>query len=669
MISLKQLNAALFFNSIKGRLVLVLFSAIAGMILFAFLSIYEFTKTKQTLNLFQVEVNGKFSQLSKEQQKISDEKSMLSAKKQEVSKNKVNISNKKQQISLQKENMIEGALETGQKSHIVHLLMEVVTKGEKTLWKYSSIKLSSGDDAEILQSFKQQKDERNKLISALSFLQSHSEEESEVREVFLDYMKSSIIPLLNEVIITLRESDYGAYIHLKEKISPTYSDFYALGHKLVGIINAQAKDYVHLREQVRVQEKGYIAQEAELKKIEAKLNTQENQYKAAESELYIQRGKLEQEFSPRLLDLEKELHHSIEQIVLIGFLLVMFLLVFGWLITVSVSKPINALCANINAIAQGHADLNKELKLSKVTELKGIASGYNQFIGKLRKMLQAISDNANKASQSALLLKDGAEQSKQSVSEQEQKTNNVALAMNDIVAEFNKIANDVTHAINTSESIRQKTELGMNKVQATLSSVGNVISEVDRNASLVDSLVSGIDEIGSVIANINTIASQTNLLALNAAIEAARAGEHGRGFAVVADEVRSLSFNTQQAIEQIEIVMEKLVSTASEVVSVMKRSKDSVDIGQNNANEVSVALESVLNELNAITQSMSAMSLSTSNQAQNTQSLQSNIVQISGATKQIFEMSIITNEQSSNLVALVTELNDRVREFQTTIDV
>ncbi|WP_198263701.1 methyl-accepting chemotaxis protein [sulfur-oxidizing endosymbiont of Gigantopelta aegis] len=665
MKSLKQFNAVQVFNSVAGRLGLVLFSAIAGMIFFSILSIQEFNNVKHTLNLFQTEISEKISFLSKQKQDISQKKAKLSAEKQLISKKNNKISEQKRKISVKKEDMIERSFQTSQKSGIVYLLLEAIAKGEKSLWEFSAIKFSNGDTSVMMPVFKQQKTERNNLMTAFSFLGAQTDEEGKVRTEFVDYIKTGIKPILKTIIVSLLQDDFASYAANKDNITPTYQQLTSLGHKLIAIINAQTKAFDSLREELRTQENNYVKKEIELQNQENNLNKEETELQQVEKQLNQQQVAVEKESAQRLTELEEALDSSIQQIIILGIILIIMIIVAGWFISVSVTRPVNDLKKSINEIANGNGDLNRELKLSQVTELKDIAAGYNQFISKLRTMLQNIGENADKVSDASIALKEGAEQSNLVVTEQQFETNNAAIAMDDIVAEFSQISQDITLAANLSESIRQKTQHGMAKVQDTLSSMAKVVSEVDNTSGLVDSLASGIDEISAAINNINSIASQTNLLALNAAIEAARAGEHGRGFAVVADEVRSLSFNTQQATEQIEKVMEKLVKTTSQVVAAMKNSKTCVDVGQGNAEQVAVELKAVLSELDEITEITTAISHSTSTQAENTQSLNSNITEINNATSQISQLSKKTNEQSSSLASLVNNLQDLIHVFQS----
>jgi len=109
--------------------------------------------------------------------------------------------------------------------------------------------------------------------------------------------------------------------------------------------------------------------------------------------------------------------------------------------------------------------------------------------------------------------------------------------------------------------------------------------------STVEQLATSVGQINNVSNLIRDVAAQTNLLALNATIEAARAGDAGRGFAVVAQEVKSLAGQTEKATGDITRQIAAIEATTARMVQAMKAIAGTIAQLDENAADISVAVQ------------------------------------------------------------------------------
>ena len=276
---------------------------------------------------------------------------------------------------------------------------------------------------------------------------------------------------------------------------------------------------------------------------------------------------------------------------LLGLLLI-------WLTATGVTRPINSVAAMLKNIASGEGDLTQRLAYAKKDELGELVNWFNRFLDKLQPTIaqikQSITEARGTADQSSAI----ARQTSEGMQVQFREIDQVATASNEMSATAHDVANSASNAANAARGADQSAREGMQIIEKSTRDITTLADEVSKAVGEVEALAVNSEQIGSVLEVIRSIAEQTNLLALNAAIEAARAGESGRGFAVVADEVRNLAKRTQDSVEEIRQVIERIQSGTRGVVATMHSSQSQA---QSNAGQIHQAVQALGKISDAVT--------------------------------------------------------------------
>ena len=262
-------------------------------------------------------------------------------------------------------------------------------------------------------------------------------------------------------------------------------------------------------------------------------------------------------------------------------------LLFAWLLTNSITKPIaNALDA-AEEIAKGN--LTRPITVDGSDEAGRLLRAMATMQDKLRDTLQRISGSATQLASAAEELNSVTDESARGLTQQNNEIEQAATAVNEMTSAVEEVARN---AVSTSEASRNATTSagdGRDLVQETVGAIERMSADVQSTATLIGNLADESRDIGKVLDVIRGLADQTNLLALNAAIEAARAGEAGRGFAVVADEVRALAHRTQQSTSEIERMIGSIQSGTEQAATAVNEMTSAVEEVARNAVSTSEA--------------------------------------------------------------------------------
>lgn len=337
-------------------------------------------------------------------------------------------------------------------------------------------------------------------------------------------------------------------------------------------------------------------------------------------------------------------------------------------------KPLHTLTGVVERVAALDLTPNgeEEVLAQRKDEIGLIAKSIQDLNVELREIVRVIQDQGNKLSESNVQFTQGFSEIVETVS-------NVNVAVEEIATGSTSQAQETTtageHIQNIGSAIESNTsnvsilETSIEHMNGLAAESSKMLEELAKINSWTSETIGVVTEqtdrtnqsavkINEAVVAIQDIASQTNLLSLNASIEAARAGESGRGFAVVAEQIRKLAEDSANSAEQIEGIVQELITNSEDGVAKMRDLSETAGVQAGRFDKTKASFDELKHEI----ESVSSASREIFDQTNSINNLKNGVSGVIEQLAAIAEENAASTQETSASMNTLTENIDRCKD-------
>jgi methyl-accepting chemotaxis protein len=279
-------------------------------------------------------------------------------------------------------------------------------------------------------------------------------------------------------------------------------------------------------------------------------------------------------------------------------------LVFSWLLTIGITRPIRQAVELAETVAAG--DLTRTIQATSNDETGALLRALGHMNDSLVGIVTEVRTGTDSITTASSEISAGNHDLSARTEQQASSLEETAASMEELTSTVKQNADNARQANQLSKTASDVAIQGGAVVGQVILTMGSIN---DSSRKIVD-----------IIGVIDGIAFQTNILALNAAVEAARAGEQGRGFAVVASEVRTLA--------------QRSAAAAKEIKTLIGDSVDQVDAGAKLVDQAGATMEQVVASIRRVTDIMGEITIASAEQTDGIEQVNQAIGQMDQVTQQ-----------------------------------